>query len=288
MNALEPDPRDTGCRGLGFWELYTRWLQYAAFLPMFRSHGTDAAREIWRFGNEGNPFYDTIAKFIRLRYQLIPYIYSLAAQVTLDGRAMLRAVALDFPQDTKTHSLTDEFLFGPALLVCPVTSPMYYERNSRSIVGAKLSREVYLPVGSDWYDFWTDKTHQGGQGIVAAAPLETIPLFVRAGSILPMTVPMQFVDERPEAPYEIRIYRGADGAFTLYEDAGDSYDYESGAFALVQFVWDEVRGELTIGARRGSFGGLIRSREYRLVFISNRGRETRTVDYTGSKMRISV
>lgn len=148
MNALEPDIADTGCRDLGFWELYTRWVQYGAFLPMFRSHGTDAAREIWRFGEEGNPFYDAIAKFIRLRYQLIPYIYSLAAQVTLDGTPMLRAVALDFPDDVMTHNLIDEFLFGSSLLVCPVTTPMYYEKNSQTIAGAKKSRGVYLPEGA--------------------------------------------------------------------------------------------------------------------------------------------
>jgi alpha-D-xyloside xylohydrolase len=288
MNALEPDPKDTGCRDLGFWELYTRWVQYAAFLPMFRSHGTDAAREIWRFGDEGNVFYDTIAKFIRLRYQLLPYIYSLAAQVTLKGAPLLRAVALDFPADVKTHDLTDEFLFGSALLICPVTTPMYYEKNSQPITGAKRSREVYLPAGASWFDFWTDKVSAGGQTITAAAPLETLPLFVRAGSILPLTGPMQFVDERPDAPYEIRIYRGADGAFTLYEDAGDSYDYERGAFALVPFFWNEARGELMIGARQGNFPSLVARREYRLILISSEGRETKTLDYTGSEVRVSV
>lgn len=284
MNALEPDPKDTGCRDLGFWELYTRWVQYAAFLPMFRSHGTDAAREIWRFGDEGNPFYDAIAKFIRLRYQLIPYIYSLAAQVTLKGTPMLRAVALDFPADVKTHDLTDEFLFGPALLVCPVTTPMYYEKNSQPIINAKKCREVYLPAGANWFDFWTEKFFDGGQTITADAPLEKMPLFVRAGSIVPMAEPMQFVDENPAAPYEIRIYCGADGAFTLYEDAGDGYDYERGEFALVRFAWNEARSELTIGARLGSFPGLITSREFRLVFISSAGREIKVVKYTGNEV----
>ncbi len=288
MSALEPDPKDTGCRDLGFWELYTRWLQYAAFLPMFRSHGTDAAREIWRFGDEGNPFYDAIAKYIRLRYQLIPYIYSLAAQVTLKGTPMLRAVALDFPADDKTHNLTDEFLFGPALLVCPVTTPMYYEQNSQPIMDAPKSREVYLPSGAGWFDFWTDKIFDGGQTITATASLKTLPLFVRAGSILPMTEVMQFVDEKPAAPYEIRIYRGADGAFTLYEDAGDGYDYECGAFALVEFSWNEARAELTVGARRGNFSGLVAGREYRLVFISGRGHETKAVNYTGGELKISA
>jgi alpha-D-xyloside xylohydrolase len=288
MNALEPDANDTGCRDLGFWELYTRWLQYAAFLPMFRSHGTDAAREIWRFGDEGNVFYDTIAKFIRLRYQLIPYIYSLAAKVTQHGTPMLRAVALDFPADAKTHALTNEFLFGSALLVCPVTSPMYYEKNSQPIADAKKSREVYLPAGAKWFDFWTENIFDGGQKILADAPLEKIPLFVRAGSIVPMTQPMQFVDEIPNAAYEIRIYRGANGAFTLYEDAGDGYGYERGESATVEFSWNDARGELTIGARQGDFPNLIKRREYQLVFVSSNGREIKTVNYVGEKMAVSV
>ncbi|HEU6447219.1 MAG TPA: TIM-barrel domain-containing protein, partial [Verrucomicrobiae bacterium] len=288
MNALEPDPNDTGCRDLSFHELYTRWLQYAVFLPMFRSHGTDAAREIWRFGDEGNPFYDTIAKFIRLRYQLIPYIYSLAAQVTMNGTPMLRAVALDFPNDPDTHHLTDEFLFGPALLVCPVTKPMYYEKNSRPIAEASRTREVYLPAGAQWFDFWTNQQFEGGRNVIADAPLEKIPLFVRAGSILPMTGPMQFVDENPSAPYEIRIYRGANGTFTLYEDSGDGYDYERGEFALIQFSWNDERCELTIAARQGNFPGLIARRELRLHFISPDGTKFKTVNYAGAEIKISI
>jgi len=287
MNALEPDAKDTGCRDLGFWELYTRWVQYAAFLPMFRSHGTDAAREIWRFGDEGNIFYDTIAKYIRLRYQLIPYIYSLAAQVTRDGRAMLRAVALDFPGDVATHDLTDEFLFGPALLVCPVTTPMYYEKNSQPVATAPKSREVYLPAGARWFNFWTDEVHAGGQTVNAAASLETLPLFVRAGSILPLTEAMQFVDEKPDAPYEIRVYRGADGEFVLYEDAGDSYDYESGGFATVNLSWNDRRGELVVHQREGTFASLVKSRKLRIVFISHRERVTKETVYSGTEIRLT-
>lgn len=288
MDALEPDPKDTGCSDLGFQELYTRWLQYAAFLPMFRSHGTDASREIWRFGEEGNPFYDTIAKFIRLRYQLIPYIYSLAALVTMRGTPLLRGVALDFPDDLKTHELKDQFLFGPALLICPVTVPMYYEKNSRPITDARKRRDVYLPVGTQWFDFWTENIFAGGQTVSADAPLEKLPLFVRAGSVLPMAEPMLFVDEKADAPYEIRIYRGANGNFTLYEDAGDGYGYESGEFALVHFTWDERRCELTISARRGLFPGMIASRAYQLVFLSGHGREVRTIEYDGEEVKVGL
>ncbi len=288
MNALEPDARDTGCRDLGFWELYTRWLQYAVFLPMFRSHGTDAAREIWRFGDEGNLFYDTIAKFIRLRYALLPYIYSLAAQVTLDGRAMLRAVALDFPNDTATHYLTDQFLFGSALLVCPVTTPMYFGKNSQPITDVAKSRPVYLPAGTGWYDFWSEEFFAGRQTIAAVAPLEKLPLFVRAGSILPLTEPMQFVDELPAAPYEIRIYLGADGTFTLYEDAGDGYDYERGEFSLVNFSWNEAHHELFISARQGRFAGLVAERFLKIIFISPTVRLVHEILYQGREARISA
>jgi len=277
-----------GCTDLGFWELYTRWLQYAAFLPMLRSHGTDAAREIWRFGKEGTPFYDTIAKYIRLRYELIPYLYSLAAQVTLNSYTLLRAVALDYPDDAATYDLTDQHLFGSAFMVCPVTKPMYYLRNSEPIREALKSRPVYLPKGNQWYDFWTEKAYEGGQMINADAPLETIPLFVRAGAILPMSPVMQYVDEIPDAPYEIRIYRGVDGEFCLYEDAGDGYDYEKGGYALVKLSWNDARGELVIAERKGSFATMVKARDYQLVFISKQGRQTKTMRYTGQEMKISA
>jgi alpha-D-xyloside xylohydrolase len=288
MNALEPDPKDTGCRDLGFWELYVRWLQYAVFLPMFRSHGTDAAREIWRFGDEGNPFYDTIAKFIRLRYQLIPYIYSLAARVTQHGVPMVRAVALEFPDDAATHALTDEFLFGPAMLVCPVTAPMYYAKNSQPIVNAEKARGVYLPRGCGWYDFWTGAFHAGGQTLKAAAPLETMPLFVRAGAIIPMTETMQFVDERPDEPYEIRVYRGADGQFTIYEDAGDGYAYERGECSLIKLAWNEASRELTVSARRGTYPTIVKRREFRITFFSPAKQVTRKIVYDGTEQTLVV
>ena len=286
--ALEPDPKDTGCTDLGYWELYTRWLQYGTFLPIFRSHGTDAPREIWRFGEEGTPFYDAIAKYIRLRYQFIPYIYSLAAQVTLNSYTLLRSVALDFPRDTATHELTDQFLFGPALMICPVTRPMYYQRNSEPIKDAQKTRPVYLPADAGWFDFWTEKFFAGGKTVEAYALLDTLPIFVRAGSILPMSPVMQFTDEIPDAPYEIRIYRGQNAEFCLYEDAGDSYDYEQGHYALVKLVWNEQRAELIIGRREGSFAELVRSREFNLVFISDQRRVTRQVLYSGDEQIVSA
>ncbi|HLI03065.1 MAG TPA: glycoside hydrolase family 31 protein [Terracidiphilus sp.] len=286
MNALAPDPDDRGCRDRGYWELYTRWLQYGAFLPMFRSHGTDAAREIWRFGEEGTPFYDVIARYIRLRYELMPYIYSLAAAVTLHGSPMMRPVAWQFPGDLKTHGLLDQYLFGPSFLVCPVTSPMYFAPQSRPLEGVARTRSVYLPAGRHWFDFWTDALYEGGRQIEADAPLETMPLFVPEGSIIPMSEAVEFVDQRPDAPYEIRVYAGRDAQFAIYEDSGDGYEYESGAFALIRLFWSEMDRKLTIAKREGTFAGMTPSREYRMILISRHGRAARTITYAGEEVDI--
>lgn len=286
MDALVPDPQDTGCTDLGYWELYTRWLQYGAFLPMFRSHGTDAPREIWRFGEEGTVFYDTIAKYIRLRYRLMPYIYSNAASVGLRGASLIKPLALGFPEDAGAFDVTDQYLFGPALMVCPVTTPMYYRSGSMPIADAAKCRPVYLPASRAWYDFWTDQSHAGGQSISADAPLETIPLFVPAGSILPMGPVMQHVDESPLASYEIRVYCGADAEFLLYEDAGEGYRYDDGAYATVRIRWREARRELAISARSGGFEGMVPSRGWEIVFVSQGGRGAQHITYSGQEVTI--
>jgi alpha-D-xyloside xylohydrolase len=288
MNAMEPDPNDTGCRDLGYWELYTRWVQYATFLPMFRSHGTDASREIWRFGEEGTRYYDTIASFIRLRYRLMPYIYSLAASVTRKGTMMMRALALEFPLDTFTHNVDDQYMFGPSLMVCPVTSAMYFESNSRPIDNAKQSRPVYLPREYKWYDFWTNANYDGGTTLEANAALETMPLYVRMGSILLMTEVMQYADETVDAPYEVRVYAGGDASFELYEDAGDGYAYENGAFAIVRMTWNQARREFIIEARDGSFDALVTNRDYRIVLIEKDKQQARSFVYAGKKIRWTV
>ncbi len=284
--SLVPDLADTGCTDLGFSELYTRWMQYAAFLPIFRSHGTDAAREIWRFGEEGNPFYDALARCIRLRYQLLPYIYSLAAGITLRGGAILRTLALEFPDDVTTYDLTDEYLFGRSILVCPVTRPMYFSAGSTPIEDGPKSRGVYLPTGPDWYDFWTGAIHAGGQHLEAAAPLDTIPLFVRAGSILPLNAPMQFSDESPNAPIEVRVYTGANARFTLYDDAGDGYAYERCEYALLEMEWNEAASEMILHGRRGNFPEMRVVCEFDLVILSATNRFQHRLTYTGAEVRI--
>lgn len=286
MDALDSDPEDQGCRDLGFHELYTRWLQYAVFLPVFRSHGTDAAREIWRFGEEGSPFYDAIAANIGLRYRLLPYIYSLAAAVTFEAAPMMQALALAFHEDCATHNITDQYLFGPSLMVCPVTQPMYYERNSHLLGGVAHSRKVYLPAGYSWYDAKAGVIFKGGQTIDAYAPLDSIPWFMRSGSILPMGPVMQYVDEIPDAPYELHVYTGADAEFTLYEDAGDGYDYERGACARIRICWNEALGELTFAARTGSFPGMIVKREFHVMFYAPQSRREYVFRYDGTEHRI--
>ena len=285
MHAREPDTNDNGCSDRAYWELYTRWVQYAAFLPMFRSHGTDAAREIWRFGETGGAFYDTIADFIRLRYQLLPYTYSLAAQVTLKGNAMMRALALEFPRDLATHDVGDTYLFGPSILVSPVTSPMYYGPGSRALMGVPKTKNVYLPLGCKWFDFWTNALIEGGKVVVADAPIEKLPLFIRAGSILPMTKAMQYADEIPDAPYDIRVYSGADATFDIYEDAGDGYDYENGRFSIMTIAWTEEDKVLALSSRRGSFDSLIEQRQYNITVIHEDHKQTNTMLYNGSAIQ---
>lgn len=286
MDALAPDPADTGCKDLGFHELYTRWLQYAVFLPMFRSHGTDAAREIWRFGEEGSLFYDAIADSIRLRYKLLPYIYSLAAAVTFEAASMICPLALAFPEDRNTYSIADQFLFGPSLMVCPITQPMYYGTNSLPLESVACTRKVYMPAGHRWYDGRTAQVFEGNQTIDAEALLSSIPWFLRSGTILPITIPMQYVDEIPDASYELHIYTGEDAAFTLYEDAGDGYDYEQGSCARICIDWKEDTGELTISAREGSFPTMTKERDFSVTFYSPQSRQTYAFRYTGEQHRI--
>ncbi len=259
---------DLGIEDLGYRELYVRWFQYGVFLPMFRSHGTDTPREVWRFGEAGEVFYDTLAKFLRLRYRLMPYIYSLAGMVTHEDYTMLRGLPFDFRSDPATYNVGDQFMFGPALLVSPVTSPMYYGAGSTPLNGVSKSRSVYLPKDAAWYDFWTGKCYSGGQTIIADAYLETIPLYVRAGSIIPFGPDIQHTGEGADAPIELVIYPGQDGHFTLYEDECDNYNYEQGLFARIPIVWDDQSRKLTIGSCEGNYPGMPASREFRVTIVS--------------------
>jgi alpha-D-xyloside xylohydrolase len=281
-----------GVADLGFRELYVRWFQYAVFLPMFRAHGTDTPREIWRFGNPEEQVYDAMVKFLNLRYRLIPYIYSLAGRTTLEDYTMLRALPFDFRHDTATYDIEDQFMFGPAFLVNPVTNPMYYGPESALIEGAAKTRSVYLPNGADWYDLWTGKQYSGGQTIVADAGLETMPLYVRSGSIVPVGPTIQYTDEKPNSPLELRIYPGQDATFTLYDDEGDNYNYENGQYATIRLMWHDAAKQLIIEACEGSYLRMLNARQFCIVIAADKPFDplnddmsgTHQVDYTGQRM----
>ena len=234
-----------GVKDDAYKEYYVRMFQWATFLPMLRSHGSDTPREIWRFGEPGTPYYDAILKMIRLRYSLIPYIYSMAAAQYLGNYTMARPLAFDFPADSCVWNLKDEYMFGD-FLVCPVTHSVK-EANSR---------QIYLPESTGWTDFWTEKHYRGGQWIKMNTQIDRLPLFVKDGSIVVSTEPTEYAAEQKNKPVTIRVYPGADADFTFYEDEGDNYDYEKGDFSTIRFLWNEHYHKLTIGNRHGSFPGM--------------------------------
>jgi alpha-D-xyloside xylohydrolase len=277
---------DAGVADLGYRELYVRWFQFGAFLPMFRSHGTDTSREIWRFGNPGDPMYDVLVKFLRLRYRLMPYIYSLAGQIAHEDYTMLRALPFDFRSDPATYNISDQFMFGPALLVNPVTKPMLYTANSTPLQGVEKTRSVYLPAGSDWYDFWTGERYAGGQTLSAYADLETMPLYVRAGSIIPLGPDICYTDEQPQAMLELRIYPGQDGVFTLYQDEGDNYNYEKGFFATLQLRWEDKNSRLILEERQGKYPGMSKTLKFSISVVG--GAHEWEVIYNGTQEIVNI
>ena len=256
-------------------ELFTRWFEYGTFCPLFRVHGTDTPKELWRFGPDTEK---TLVQYDTLRYRLMPYIYSQAWQVTHGGGTIMRALVMDFPKDATACHAQDEFLFGPSILVCPVIKP-----------GA-VSRSVYLPGGTGWMDFWTGTHYRGGQTITAAAPVEKIPLFIRDGAIIPFGPELQYVAQKAADPIELRVYLGADGAFTLYEDEGDNTNYLRGRSATIPFTWDDKWRVLTVGRRTGSFAGMLQKRTFRIVWekpgAMGAPAATKTVIYTGKALTV--
>jgi alpha-D-xyloside xylohydrolase len=237
-------------------ELNARWFQYSTFAPLLRVHGTDRAREMWNIGDEGTPVYQSELKFDKLRYALFPYIYAVAGAVTQDGYTMMRPLVMDFRGDVKARDIADQFMFGPSLLVSPVT-----EYKARS-------RQVYLPAGTAWYDFWTGARTPGGQAVTAAAPYDQLPLFVRAGSIVPFGPDQQYIGEKDAGALTLYVYAGANGQFSLYEDDGVSYDYEKRRFSRIPIVWNDRDRTLTIGRRDGSFEGMVSDRTFNVVLVS--------------------
>ena len=290
-----------------FQELYVRWMQYGLFCPVFRSHGADAPREIWQFGKKGEPVYDAIEKQIRLRYRLIPYLYSIASQVTTNNDSYMRPLFSDFAADKKVWDMTDEFMFGRSILAAPIVEAQYTQEkivkedamtgwNKKEVRGEKLEvRDIdwgepktatkYLPKGANWYDFWTGKLYKGGQNVALTTTLDKVPMFVRAGSILPLGPEMQYVGEKAWDNLEIRIYPGADGEFSLYEDEGDGYNYEQGYYSNIIFTWTDRTRTLHISARQGGYKGMLLDRKFTLVLPDG---TTRTIDYNGNQVELKL
>lgn len=262
-------------------ELFVRWFQFGVFSPIFRVHGTRSPdqNEVWSYGREAQKI---LTDFIRLRYRLLPYIYSLAWMTTNDHYTPMRALVMDFRTDVRAANIGDQFMFGPSLLVNPVTEP------------AAGSRRIYLP-NAKWYDFWSGRSINGGRAIDADAPLARLPLYVRAGSVIPLGPEIEWTNERPANPIELRVYRGADGIFTMYEDEGDNYDYEKGVYATITFRWDDRKQELTIGERKGQFPEMLRTRTFNIVFVGNGNgvgidntkRVDNRVQYSGKEIKVT-
>ena len=289
-----------------FQELYVRWMQYGLFCPVFRSHGADAPREIWQFGQKGEPVYDAIEKQIRLRYRLIPYLYSIAWQVTSNNDSYMRPLFADFANDKKVWNMTDEFMFGHSILACPIVDAQYTEEkiirtnamtgwDRQDVRGQQTNGTVdwmatktavkYLPKGAEWYDFWTNQRYKGGQNVTLQTSFDCVPMFVRAGSILPFGPEMQYVGEKSWDSLELRVYPGADATFTLYEDEGDSYNYEKGVYSLIPMHWNNRTQTLTIGSRQGSFPGMLETRQFVVVLPDGR---QQTVSYNGETVDVKL
>src|SRR5436190_2241105 len=280
-------------------ELYTRWLEFGAFCPLMRSHGADAPREIYQFGTKGTKYYDAIEKYITLRYHLLPYIYSTSWDVTANQSSMMRALMMDFSHDKNALDINDEYMFGKSVLVSPVATAMYIKPavNGRDTIqvedfSAVKSKETYLPAGGDWYDFWTGEKLLGGTKVRRQTPLDIIPLYIKAGSIIPVGPNVQYAEEKKWDILEIRIYPGANGRFVLYEDENENYNYEKGVYSTVTFSWDNSKRTLTIADRNGSFPGMLESRTFNIVIVSNNravGENTvaaadKVISYAGKKI----
>lgn len=288
-------------------ELYVRWLQFGTFTPMMRSHGADTPREIYQFGKKGEPVYDAIEKMIRLRYSLLPYIYSTSWEVTHRQFTIMRALMMDFPEDKNVWDMGDEYMFGKAFLVAPVLEAQYtpekevkvdeqsgWKRDNagkakEDVAGVdftqKKSASVYLPEGTAWYDFWTNEKLEGGQEITCETSLDLIPLYIKAGSIVPLGPDVQYATEKTWDALTLCVYPGANGSFILYEDEFDNYNYEKGAYTEIPMAWDESSRRLTIGARKGSYPGMLESRKFTVRMPD--GKE-KTVNYTGKKVSVKL
>lgn len=288
-------------------ELYVRWLQFGVFCPMMRSHGADTPREFFWYGKAGEPVYDALVDAVKLRYSLLPYIYSTAWEVSHRQSTFMRALYMDFLNDKNTWKIGNEYMFGKAFLVAPVLHAQYTPEQKQNIlkenegwnkttnnqVNLSLNvdftqskeMEVYLPSGNKWYNYWTNENFDGGQKLKIKTSLDRIPLFVRAGSIIPIGPDVQYTNEKKWDNLIINVYPGADGTFTLYEDEGDNYNYESGAYTEIQMKWNDTKRILTIDARKGEYNGMLTKRNFTIRTAD--GKE-KVITYSGKKINVKI
>lgn len=292
---VRPELYPKGVTDPAYQELYVRWFQFGTFSPLFRSHGTNTPREIYQFGEKGYWAYDVQEKYINLRYRLLPYIYSQSWRVTSEGASMMRGLVMDFSTDTTALNVANQYMFGPSLLVTPVTEALYSKQNGKlweSDFSVAKSTAVYLPKSQGWFDFWTGEKCTGGKHISKQTPMDILPLYVKAGSIIPMGPTMQYATEKKEDPIELRVYTGANADFVLYEDENDNYNYEKGVYSLIPIHWDEKTKTLTIGKRKGEFPGMLQKRVFNVVIVgSNKGAgiettssSNREIVYSGERL----
>ena len=293
------------CTNVAYQELHARWFQWGCFMPLMRNHcSSPMMNEIWLFGKEGEWAYDVQKRFIELRYRLLPYIYSLSGAVVQEDGMIMRPLVMDFAQDRKAILLDDEYLFGKNILVCPVTEPLYTKKTEGNkgvaivpdIAKASAPVKVYLPEGAKWIDFWTNETVEGGQEISRECPIDILPLYIKAGSILPLGPKVQYSDEKKWNNLDLCIYPGADGEFTLYEDEGDNYNYEKGMFSTIRFTWNDATRTLTIEDRKGEYPDMLKRRNFRITLMQP-GKQTaetvivnadKKVSYSGKKISVKL
>ena len=266
-------------------ELQARWNEFGCFVPLYRTHGQWPTREVWNIAPANHPAYKTIVAYDKLRYRLMPYLYSMAGMVHFKDYTMMRGLVMDFNGDDKIYDIKDQWMFGSALMACPVGEYQKYSRN------------VYLPKQKGWYDFYTGKHYAGGQTIVADAPYEKIPVFVPEGSILPVGPEMEWSDQKKPELIDLYVYAGKDGSYTLYEDEGTNYNYEKGKYATIDFQYDDAQKTLTIGARKGSFDGMLQKRRFNVVLVSGDNQQGislakapkgKKVKYTGQEVTLKL
>lgn len=295
---------DSASKNPLYQELYVRWLQFGTFNPMMRSHGTDVYREIYKFGKKGEPVYDAIEKMIGLRYSLLPYIYSTSWEVSNRQSSFMRALMMDFVDDRKVWDINDEYMFGKSILVAPIAHAQYTpeavvkvsEEEGWNRDGAKKTKtdvavdfmetkstNIYLPAGTLWYDFWTNEKHEGGKEITKETTLDVIPLYVKAGSIIPVGPQVQYATEKPWDHLELKVYAGANGNFILYEDEFDNYNYEKGAYTEIPISWNNASRKLTIGARKGAYEGMLKNRKFTVTLQDG---TQKNVDYNGKAISV--